>query len=93
MQHTRIKLENPTSSEEFSLEGGVTSFLLNPWRVRVYAGRGDSKTMVASGEFEGEDELFSFIDSFIKDLVKREYQVVLYTIDELNIGHLYGFEK
>lgn len=90
MQHTRIKLHNATRGEEIRVEGGITSFPEFPFRVRVVAGRGDNSSLIEEEKFPDEDSLFRFIDTFVKDRLRKGFSIEMYKVDDLDIDWLSG---
>lgn len=88
--HTRIKLASADGTE-FRIEAGLTSFPLNPWRVRVVAGStADERSTIEEEQYATQDELYTFVDRYVKDRMTKGCTVVMYKADGLDIDWLGG---
>lgn len=89
MQHTRIRLENDRG-DEIRIEAGETEFNDDRWRYRIVT---DGDCEPEEGRYSTSDELFSFIESYLKQKLAKGFQLVKYKIDGLDIDYLAGLTE
>ena len=88
--YTRIKLEQADGTE-FRIEAGLTSFPQNPWRVKVVAGTTpDDRSMIENEQYATQEELYDFVDRYVKERMAKGCKVVMYKADGLDIDWLGG---
>jgi len=83
--HTRIKLESPEGNE-MRIDAGETSFPDKPWRIRITNGSVDEE------QFATQDELYVYVDSYVKERLAKGWKITKYKQDDLDIDYLAGLD-